>query len=53
MDFHGADAEEYATAHLIADERRAGTFSCPDTGKQWVLEWPEPEQARLRAESPT
>ena len=52
-EFQGAEAEEYAAAHLVADDAGRDVYSCPDTGKRWVLDWPEPSQARLRAETPT
>jgi hypothetical protein len=61
MEMHGAEAEEYAAQHLVRDETHDEQFeelySCPDTGKRWILDWPEaterePGQARLRAESP-
>jgi hypothetical protein len=54
----GNEAEEYATGHLVREETRPEEFeelyACPDTGRRWVLEWPErterePGQARLRS----
>jgi hypothetical protein len=62
MEFHGQDAEDYAAAHLVRSETRADSleesYSCPDTGKRWTLDWPaaterDPGQARLRATAPT
>jgi hypothetical protein len=62
MEFQGQDAEDYVQAHLVRDETRdealEEVYSCPDTGKRWLLDWPnaserEPGQARLRAAAPT
>jgi hypothetical protein len=62
MEFNGQEAEDYASGHLVRDETRTEQlqelYSCPDTGKRWILEWPdaterEPGPARLRAESPS
>ena len=62
MELNGREAEEYASQHLVRDETRTEQlqelYSCPDTGKRWLLEWPqatdrEPGPARLTAESPT
>jgi hypothetical protein len=62
MELHGQDAEDYAAGHLVRDETRDEAleerYSCPDTGKRWLLDWPEasaeePGQGRLRAVAPT
>jgi hypothetical protein len=53
----GGEAEMYAADHLVrgaADsDAMEEQFSCPDTGRRFVLDWPErtqsePGQARLR-----
>ena len=58
-EFYGDEAERYAAEHLTAGEadpaRFEERFSCPDTGRVWLLDYPErterePGQARLRAE---
>jgi hypothetical protein len=45
MELHVRDAEEYASAHLVREESRdeslEETYSCPDTGKRWILDWPD------------
>jgi hypothetical protein len=57
-EFYGDEAESYARDHLVTDEVRSEAFeellSCPDTGRQWRLDYPErterePGQARLTA----
>jgi hypothetical protein len=62
MEFNGEEAEDYAAGHLTRDETRTDAlqelYSCPDTGKQWLLEWPdaterEPGAARLTAQAPS
>ncbi len=54
----GEEAEEYVTGHLRRDERRTERFeelyACPDTGRRWVLDYPDRTesdsgQARLRS----
>ena len=56
-ELYGPEAEGYAREHLVGDEVSTDRFeerlSCPDTGRRWILEWPErterePGQARLR-----
>jgi hypothetical protein len=56
----GQEAETYAAEHLVRGEADTGAmeerYSCPDTGRRFVLDWPErtqadPGQARLRLES--
>ncbi len=56
-ELYGREAEQYAAGHLTRDETRSEAFeelyACPDTGRQWLLDWPErterePGQARLR-----
>ncbi len=58
-EFYGDEAERYAREHLTAEEadsaRFEERFSCPDTGRAWLLDYPErterePGQARLRAD---
>jgi hypothetical protein len=53
----GSEAETYAAEHLVRGEVSSGTmeerYTCPDTGREFVLDWPErtqtePGQARLR-----
>jgi hypothetical protein len=53
----GSEAETYATEHLVRGEvgsdAMAERYTCPDTGREFVLDWPErtqsePGQARLR-----
>jgi hypothetical protein len=53
----GSEAEAYAAEHLVRGEVSSGTmeerYTCPDTGREFVLDWPErtqtePGQARLR-----
>jgi hypothetical protein len=62
MEFDGQEAEAYVSGHLVRDETDAEAleerYSCPDTGKPWILDWPdgtdrELGQARLRAAAPT
>ena len=57
-ELQGRDAEEYADSHLheeeTAPDRTEQRYSCPDTGKEWLLDFPERSerelgQARLRA----
>lgn len=54
----GGEAETYAAEHLVRGEVDSDAmeeqYSCPDTGRRFVLEWPErtqtePGQARLRS----
>lgn len=54
---HGPEAEAYAGDHLRRDETHTAQFeerfTCPDTGRRWVLDYPErtngdPGPARLR-----
>jgi hypothetical protein len=54
---YGTEAETYAAEHLIRGQADSGAmeerYSCPDTGTQFVLDWPERTQsntgqARLR-----
>lgn len=61
-ELYGQEAEAYAAEHLRADgvrsERFEERYTCPDTGKRWLLDWPdrteqEPGQARLRVASGT
>jgi hypothetical protein len=53
----GTEAETYAAEHLVRGEVNSDSmeerYSCPDTGRQFVLDWPERTQsdtgqARLR-----
>jgi hypothetical protein len=53
----GAEAEAYAADHLVRgavdSDALAEAYSCRDTGRRFLLEWPErtqaePGQARLR-----
>jgi hypothetical protein len=54
---YGTEAERYAAEHLVpgaADsEALTEEYTCPDTGRRFVLDWPEhtqrePGSARLR-----
>jgi hypothetical protein len=54
----GTEAETYAAEHLVRGEVDSDAmeerYSCPDTGRAFVLDWPErtqsePGQARLRS----
>ena len=56
-ELYGREAEEYAGGHLMRDETRTERmeefYACPDTGRRWLLDYPErterePGQARLR-----
>jgi hypothetical protein len=56
-ELYGTDADEYVTAHLVRDETRSERFEelyvCPDTGRRWLLDYPErtesePGPLRLR-----
>ena len=58
-ELYGREAEEYVSEHLRREETRTEEleegFSCPDTGRVWLLDYPdrterELGQARLRAE---
>jgi hypothetical protein len=58
-ELYGGEAEDYAAEHLVEDETRPEAFeqafSCPDTGRRWLLDYPDrteedPGQARLRAD---
>ncbi len=44
-ELYGQEAEAYAGEHLRADGLRSDRFEedyrCPDTGKRWLLDWPE------------
>jgi hypothetical protein len=62
MEFNGQEAEDYASGHLARDETRTDAlqelYSCPDTGKRWLLEWPSSTErdtgpARLSAVAPS
>ena len=53
----GIEAETYAAEHLVRGQASTAAmeerYSCPDTGRQFVLDWPERTQseagqARLR-----
>jgi hypothetical protein len=53
----GNEAETYAAEHLLRGEASTESFeeryTCPDTGRAFVLDWPErnerePGPARLR-----
>jgi hypothetical protein len=53
----GSEAEAYAAEHLVRGEANTAAmeerYTCPDTGRAFVLDWPErtqsePGQARLR-----
>ena len=53
----GSEAETYAAEHLVRGDAdsaaMAERYTCPDTGREFVLDWPErtqsgPGQARLR-----
>jgi hypothetical protein len=55
---YGQEAERYAAEHLVRgavdSDAMTEEYSCPDTGRRFVLDWPErtqtePGQARLRA----
>ena len=55
----GGEAETYAAEHLVRGDADTDAleeqYSCPDTGRRFVLEWPErtqsdPGQARLRVQ---
>jgi hypothetical protein len=57
-ELYGREAEEYAAEHLVRDETRTHAFeelfTCPDTGRRWLLDYPErsddePGQARLQS----
>jgi len=54
---YGQEAEQYAAEHLVRGEVDTDAleerYTCPDTGREFVLDWPErtqsnPGQARLR-----
>jgi hypothetical protein len=54
---YGSEAEAYAAEHLVRGEASSDAleerYSCPDTGREFVLDWPERTQsdtgaARLR-----
>ncbi len=58
-ELYGGEAERYAGEHLRAVETRADAleerYTCPDTGSEWLLDYPDrtqndPGQARLRSE---
>jgi hypothetical protein len=58
-ELYGPEAEDYAEEHLHREETNTAqfteTFSCPDTGARWLLDFPErterePGQARLARE---
>ena len=53
----GSEAEAYAAGHLVRGDASSDAmeerYSCPDTGRVFVLDWPERTQvdtgqARLR-----
>jgi hypothetical protein len=53
----GSEAETDAAEHLVRGDADAEAleerYTCPDTGRQFILDWPEhterePGQARLR-----
>jgi hypothetical protein len=54
---YGTEAETYAAGHLVRGDAETESleerYTCPDTGREFVLDWPErtqsePGQARLR-----
>jgi hypothetical protein len=47
-ELYGDEAEDYVAGHLVSEPDDAGAFVCPDTGKRWILDYPEGGQARLR-----
>jgi hypothetical protein len=47
-ELYGADAEDYVAGHLLSDPEDETAFACPDTGKQWQLDYPDGGEARLR-----
>ena len=53
-ELYGDEAETYAAGHLVvgeAENRGEERFSCPDTGRRWLLDRPDDTgQARLRRE---
>jgi hypothetical protein len=46
---YGREAETYAAEHLVpgesSTEAMAERYTCPDTGREFVLDWPERTQA--------
>ena len=59
-EFYGQEAEDYAGGHLLRDgtdtEALEERYSCPDTGRAWLLDYPDRHgeelgQARLRVVS--
>jgi hypothetical protein len=53
----GSEAETYAAEHLVRSDVKSDSlaegYTCPDTGREFVLDWPERTeseqgQARLR-----
>jgi hypothetical protein len=60
-EFYGVEAETYAGEQLRRTETRsdalAELYTCPDTGRSWILDYPartdaDPGQARLRIQTP-
>ena len=60
-ELYGNEAEEYAGSHLRrtqpATEALEERYTCPDTGRDWILDFPErtdrdPGQARLAIAGP-
>ncbi len=47
-ELYGSEAEDYVAGHLLSEPEDAAGFACPDTGKRWLLDYPESGQARLR-----
>jgi hypothetical protein len=59
VELYGEEAERYAAEHLVRGEARTEAmeerYSCPDTGRRWLLDYPDrtdrdPGQTRLRVE---
>ena len=44
-ELYGREAEGYAGEHLVRGETRTEAmeerYACPDTGRQWLLDYPE------------
>jgi hypothetical protein len=47
----GSEAETYAGEHLVRGEASSEAleerYTCPDTGREFVLDWPERTQSEV------
>ncbi len=47
-ELYGNEAEDYVAGHLLSEPDDDAAFTCPDTGKRWLLDDAGGGQAQLR-----